>query len=480
MNRSVISKSVAGVGAFALATVGFIATAPSAAAAEVNPLSVTLVARACDAYDHVFGNEARNNIRESLQDLPLATNYGSSDPMSITKESEAPQGGQWLVDPSSTANCQPLTGFTFQFGDGIIGGSPASPSTVDDNSGRTFTTGSGVPQLDSAGNQVGTAVIDGANTVVLNDTEKNLAAGADLWVQGGTKAAPLLAGYGFATLRCATDNLNGDNVEFVEFKNNARHVYCFYYAIKNPPDVGNIVIKKVVDGDEGAPNSTFVFDSNISFDSNEGNALEPGQFALKDGQSFSQERGTKGPDGQGAPWTATETTPPTGFTLTDINCVVAGGSSSTWSGDETTRKVEINVAKGETVTCTFTNTYGDVPTDPPTTPTTPPTNPPTNPSTPSTPDPTPTKVETPEPVVTPEPATTEAAVAVGLPAPGKAAPQGQPQAATVPEMGTVPSSVPAGDGSTAPNGLPGWAWLLVAVSAIGAVTATAKIAGARR
>ena len=43
-----------------------------------------------------------------------------------------------------------------------------------------------------------------------------------LWLQGGTRADPILnqvypGQYGFGALRCAIDNLNGDNVEWISY-----------------------------------------------------------------------------------------------------------------------------------------------------------------------------------------------------------------------------------------------------------------------
>jgi hypothetical protein len=36
-------------------------------------------------------------------------------------------------------------------------------------------------------------------------------------------------------LRCATDNVNGDNVEYIRFPDNVEHVYCFAYYVQPPP-----------------------------------------------------------------------------------------------------------------------------------------------------------------------------------------------------------------------------------------------------
>jgi hypothetical protein len=49
-------------------------------------------------------------------------------------------------------------------------------------------------------------------------------------VQGGTPADPILGQrypgvYGFGALRCAIDNLNGDNVEWILFPFGVEHVF---------------------------------------------------------------------------------------------------------------------------------------------------------------------------------------------------------------------------------------------------------------
>ncbi|MFC6239237.1 hypothetical protein [Longivirga aurantiaca] len=48
----------------------------------------------------------------------------------------------------------------------------------------------------------------------------------------------------FGALRCAIDNLNGDNVERIGFPQGSRHVFCYYNAVTPPPDAGTIVVRK--------------------------------------------------------------------------------------------------------------------------------------------------------------------------------------------------------------------------------------------
>ena len=73
-------------------------------------------------------------------------------------------------------------------------------------------------------------------------------------------------------MRCATDNVNGDNVEYVSYPSGSTHVFCFAYYVKPPPTGGTIVIRKQAVGEE-APDETFNFDGNVSYE-------EGGHFAL--------------------------------------------------------------------------------------------------------------------------------------------------------------------------------------------------------
>ena len=61
-------------------------------------------------------------------------------------------------------------------------------------------------------------------TIGLNRDQVDASAGNHLWLQGGTPTDPVLFGdpqfagrYGFGALRCAIDDLNGDNVETIQF-----------------------------------------------------------------------------------------------------------------------------------------------------------------------------------------------------------------------------------------------------------------------
>jgi hypothetical protein len=69
--------------------------------------------------------------------------------------------------------------------------------------------------------------------------------------------------YGFGAFRCAIDNLNGDNIEWIGYPSGYRHVYCYYYAVIPPPENGTIVVQKQLAG--AADSVTFPFQGNVSY-----------------------------------------------------------------------------------------------------------------------------------------------------------------------------------------------------------------------
>lgn len=81
----------------------------------------------------------------------------------------------------------------------------------------------------------------------------------------------------FAALRCATDNLNGDNVEYVFFPAGVKHVFCYELLVNPAPTSGLITIEKQVIGGPAGEHPAFPFSGNISYD--------PNGFQLSDGGS---------------------------------------------------------------------------------------------------------------------------------------------------------------------------------------------------
>lgn len=299
-------------------------------ATEPVDYQVTVAARSCPTYTDIMANKARNNVMQSLEDLGVDSIYPRGVPVGPAIESD-PATGQ--------APCTPMEGWTFGFGNGF--GAPDTGSfgslTPVVNLNGTSTTKASTPLLDSLGNPTGQAIA-GAATMVLNPAQIELIEGpGSLTAQGGIPGNPLngVSNLAFGVLRCATDNVNGDNVEYVNFPAGVRHVFCYAYYVDQTPAPGRITIAKQVTGpSEGV---AFGFGGNVSY--NPG-----GAFSLKDGQSISFERQA------GQTWTVTENDA-SPYSLRDIMCT--GGADVTI--DLAQRGVEIVLGAGEDVRCTFVN-----------------------------------------------------------------------------------------------------------------------------
>ncbi len=116
------------------------------------------------------------------------------------------------------------------------------------------------------------ATIYGATTIELTPEQRELAAqSSKLWIQGGTQANPITDAetYAFGALRCATDNLNGDNVEWISYPPNSTHVFCFAYYVKPAPTSGTITVRKEVTLPPDTPAQKLHFTGNISYANNE-------------------------------------------------------------------------------------------------------------------------------------------------------------------------------------------------------------------
>ncbi len=128
--------------------------------------------------------------------------------------------------------------------------------------------------------------------------------------------------YGFGALRCATDNVNGDNVEYIQFPDNVEHVYCFAYYVQPPPTSGTIIVTKHV-SDPANANQTFTFEGNVSYTSDHRFGLEVKNGADASATFF---RAATAP---GDPlWTVAEIVPP-GWRLTGLSCTAERGSVTT-------------------------------------------------------------------------------------------------------------------------------------------------------
>ncbi len=304
---------------------------------------VTVVARECPAYTDITANRARNDIQESLRNLGANTRYAAGQPIDPAIES------------AYQPNCIPLSDWTFTLGTGYrtraVSGPWGSLSIVTSPYATNIVTQPRVPLRDYAGRPTG-QFIDGATTIELTPAQAERAARTgSLWIQGGTVTDPILnqqfpGEFGFGALRCAVDNLNGDNVEWISYPQGTEHVFCYAYYVRPPPTSGTIVIRKEIRSDEPATH-TFNFDGNLSF--NQG-----GLFNLRvdNGKAASQTfyRAATGPTDD--PWTVRERVP-AGWQLADLSCTAQGASTA--AIDLPAGRADISLAAGDRIVCTYVN-----------------------------------------------------------------------------------------------------------------------------
>ena len=321
--------------------------APAAVAATPGSYLVTFVARQCPTYQDITANLARNNIQESLQDLGADTAYTPGQPISPSVET-----------PNQPA-CTALPGWQFTFGNGINGTTPGTNlSRVSNPTSPSFTTEASVPLLDTSGNPTGSSIA-GAVTTTLTSAQVTAAAQHQLWVQGGTTTDPLGTAafgtrYAFGALRCAIDNLNGDNVEWVGFPSGQSHVFCYYYAVDQKPLPGTITIAKTLTN-AGVSTPTFPFSGTVSYN--------PGQvFDVPAGQSVSFTRDSN------VNWNFQEQAL-AGYSFTSAVCTSQNGLS-TFNGQaapvgtpvtfDTNVLVTVDLAPADVATCTYNNARNEV------------------------------------------------------------------------------------------------------------------------
>ncbi len=318
-----------------------VAAAPTASAATPS-YQVTFVARVCPTYGDIMANRARNNIQESLRDLGKDTVYTSGQPISPALEA--------TNDPS----CDPLDDWQFALGTGYTGKTPATQylSTVTNPYAQTIKVLPSTPELDAKGQDTG-RVLQDAVTVTLTAQQAQLAQQSNrLWTQGGTKTDPLLQSvfgndYGFGALRCAIDNLNGDNVEWIGYPAGSTHVFCYYYAVKPPPSAGTIVVRKQLEAGSNGP-ADFRYVGNISYTTTNDFTLTPRDDATPASASFVRAAGDA--------WDFEEQ-PTVGYDFVSLACsqttAPVTGPVSTWV--ITGQKAVVHVGDGATVTCTYVN-----------------------------------------------------------------------------------------------------------------------------
>ena len=209
---------------------------------------VTIAARTCPTYTDITANRARNDIQESLENLGADTPYTAGQPIDPA------------IEDANQPACSPLPDWRFTLGKGIKTKAVIGPwgalSIVTEPYATDIVTQPSVPLLNTNGAPTGDT-IDGAVTIELTEAQlKRAQSGNSFWIQGGTVTDPILnevypGEYGFGALRCAIDNLNGDNVEWISYPSGAEHVFCYAYYVQPPPTSGTIIIRKTVAGVPG-------------------------------------------------------------------------------------------------------------------------------------------------------------------------------------------------------------------------------------
>lgn len=324
--------------------------------------SVTYVVRSCNSYEAVLANKARNNIQESLRDLGPDFVSTGAYPNTNTLVSRGIEDSA----PTQAAGCLPFRDpWRFTLGRGIRTGTPGSlnlstvtsPDTVD-----VVTQPAGVPELDSAGQPTGRTVPSAVTVNITQAEAQRLNTGGALWVQGGTPTAPLnnrQEEFGFASLRCANDALNGDNVEKIGWPSGVRHVFCYTYLVTPPPESATITItKRLPPGTPGSGSFLFEGDndsSNISYEDTDGNGVNDFRLTgVTDDQPQSRTfvRGATRSDEGDLPWTFAEQAQP-GWELVGAPTCTSENGDSTFA--ITGSRVAVTLGAGDEVVCTYTN-----------------------------------------------------------------------------------------------------------------------------
>ncbi len=332
-------------GAFSLA----LSAGTVAHAAGTHPYQVTFVARQCPAYSDIMANLARNNIQESQQDLGPDSVYKSGQPISPS------------IEAANDPDCTPLVGWQFTFGNGINGQTPGTHlSRVSNPVSPPVTVQPSVPLLDPQGNPTGQSIA-AATTVTLTQSQITAAFNHQLWVQGGTATDPLGTAtfgnrYAFGALRCAIDNLNGDNVEWVGFPSGQTNVFCYYYAVDQTPAPGTIIVQKQVTPAESVAN-TFQFQGSVSYNPGPTPSPDDNPFQITVPANSTGPAGMSFVRSSGVVWNFTELPNPGWAAPTAPSCT---GGTVTITGV----KVTLTLAPGATVICTYTDSRPDPPSNP--------------------------------------------------------------------------------------------------------------------
>ena len=152
----------------------------------------------------------------------------------------------------------------------------------------------------------------------------------------GARVAPR---HGFGAVRCATDDVDGDNVQQLLFPAGIHHVFCYAYYVSRSPVGGTIIIRSQVDGAPTGTEPSFPFSGDISYAAN--------GFTLKDGRSVTFHRAG------GLSWHITESAV-ADYKLVSVKCRSSTAASTASTG---ATALSVALAAGDTVVCTFVNEW---------------------------------------------------------------------------------------------------------------------------
>jgi len=318
----VIARKLCGAAGALIVLVLLVAPAGPAWAEDPEPFArssattyqVTLVARSCPAYADVAANQVRDDAAESPGRPGHDSPYKPGQP----------------VDPEveERVGCEPLPGVSFTLGSGREKKGALSSVTA---AGDPATTLADTPRLDAAGRPTG-GPLRGAVTVTLTEDQVKLAAKRQLWVQGGTAAAPVPTGTSFAVLRCGIDGRTGGNTQWIGYPSGARHVFCYAYYVRGATATGTLTIKLRTSKAVGYPQRV-PFASSLS---------QSGSFALTADSSETSFVRLSGEAHRLQPQL------PAGWQLADATC-----AASTAQVDQASGRADVTLVAGENAICSY-------------------------------------------------------------------------------------------------------------------------------
>ena len=275
---------------------------PSASPSASPAYTVQLHALSCPSYSDVRANLPKAGGGAVDAELGATNAAREGVPSYVSGASVSPT----TEAADNGPGCTPIPGWQFTIGTGWALNSNGATAGVD---GLSIVTGADA--LPTGITQPAPTGADGVSTLTLTGPVP----GNDvLRVQGGTPAQPLgptPGQYGFAALRCSTDHLNQDNVEYLDLASSGSTTYCYAYYVTPAPGYAAVTVTKQVTGVSGATQP-------FAFTLGGGGLTLPASFSLAPGGSHTVYVPMTGE--AVAPLTLTEAEPSVSWTLSQITC----------------------------------------------------------------------------------------------------------------------------------------------------------------